>query len=972
MKKRILFVTDKDQFQKYDYTLNDYKIIMDDLGGNSGNCVFQYSLQSMITDQDTEVDINKDLFKMVDHDDKYFENINSNYDCIVYSPANIIAEYAKGRDLTVAKNVYEKVNIPIYLIGLGAQSDREYSMDFMSSIRDDVYDVFRTLLNKGGRIAVRGYFTAECLKNAGFSEEDFSVTGCPSLFMKGPGLQVNRRDVPLDRFIPSINGFRAWNNSMSDRVFDKYKDSIFVCQEEFYRLLYMPNDLTWKEFQYLSDEKQTWFNLYMEDRIKLYCNFQSWYTDMIRRNISFSYGCRIHGNVVPILAGIPAYVDSFDSRVRELAEYFDIPHGYDGDKIPDLYELYQNIDYSAFNKNFKDRYSRFAAFMEECGLPHNVVKIQEMEPPVISNKSKEDIKAQKEHIIINTLGLNNKIAGKKIAFVAHEFGLYANHGGIASYLYQMVKSILELYKDVDVHVLAGAYDSLCELNGNERFFLHPLTINDYSIMSNDVLSILIDIKPDFVEVAEYGALCLKSLIYKYEGGDELKNTKFFVNNHSATRECYEWSTEIPLEKADPALMVTSLRESAQMLLADSCIAPSDFLGKYVSRRYGLSHVTTLRHPTNLSMLSHVQLRNDVNKKVDLDVLSGKFVISCISRFEGRKKQQEIVKAFIKASERIDWDAILILAGNSSDNLFTGEDYRESCFKIIPEEYYNKILFFDFAGPELKSQIYAVSNLGVMASMYENFPVAMTEYVYNGVPIMVSKYNGSVDYMTDTLEYTVFDPDDVSSLTDKLVTFYKLGKKNWDDVAMKQFQALRFMTNPERATFKKLSYFELYDEVLDSVNKYDKVNTVLMDCSFLGVRITESSVANLALVFDKDYEVILEKLINIYGDPIKRHKSEEKIYFFEKLIYGNVNEMLMNSSGFYLPKVNIGKEYIGETWEKLLVDELIRRQKGMQVIQSSLCQNLKVPSDNKNNFVKLFNYENFKLVMSDLYDESEAE
>ena len=53
---------------------------------------------------------------------------------------------------------------------------------------------------------------------------------------------------------------------------------------------------------------------------------------------------------------------------------------------------------------------------------------------------------------------------KKIVFVAHEFGLYQGHGGIASYLYQLASLILKIYnKQYEVYVLASVCDKKCEL-----------------------------------------------------------------------------------------------------------------------------------------------------------------------------------------------------------------------------------------------------------------------------------------------------------------------------------------------------------------------------------------------------------------------------------------------------------------------------------------------------------------------------
>ena len=54
----------------------------------------------------------------------------------------------------------------------------------------------------------------------------------------------------------------------------------------------------------------------------------------------------------------------------------------------------------------------------------------------------------------------------KIVFVAHEFGYFKGHGGIASYLYNIVKYILDNYDDYKVYVIAYRYDTNCDLLQN--------------------------------------------------------------------------------------------------------------------------------------------------------------------------------------------------------------------------------------------------------------------------------------------------------------------------------------------------------------------------------------------------------------------------------------------------------------------------------------------------------------------------
>ena len=204
--------------------------------------------------------------------------------------------------------------------------------------------------------------------------------------MRGGGVNINMKNISPEEFRPLVNGFRAWNNKEFHKYFFKYEKSIFVDQEEFYKLLYLPNTLTWKEQQYLIDDY--FMNLYRQDRIKLYADFTSWYTDLLSKKINFSFGCRIHGNIVPLLAGIPCLVDIFDSRVRELSEFFNIPGKlltYDKDP----FEYYQIIDYSKFNQNFPRLYENFQKFMGGIGLPCNYKKdIPFQNAPEISIRNK--------------------------------------------------------------------------------------------------------------------------------------------------------------------------------------------------------------------------------------------------------------------------------------------------------------------------------------------------------------------------------------------------------------------------------------------------------------------------------------------------------------------------------------------------------------------------------------------------------
>lgn len=76
-----------------------------------------------------------------------------------------------------------------------------------------------------------------------------------------------------------------------------------------------------------------------------------------------------------ILAGIPAMVYACDSRTQEMAEFFHIPMVTSATAIPtkfNLYELYQNVDYSDYNRHFGENYDAFEHFLKDHGIVKNI------------------------------------------------------------------------------------------------------------------------------------------------------------------------------------------------------------------------------------------------------------------------------------------------------------------------------------------------------------------------------------------------------------------------------------------------------------------------------------------------------------------------------------------------------------------------------------------------------------------------
>lgn len=842
--KKILLFLDKDQFVPFNYNQSP-QAVMSALGGNSGNSVFQFSLQKLLSTPEQEVIVETELLYQLNTNPLKAEYINNNFDCLCFSPANVLADYAKGILSAYAK-AFKKIKIPIYALGLGAQSDSNYTLDYLHNIRNEAKDYIEVILNSGGAIGARGYFTGEVIKELGFKQDDFEVIGCPSLFMKGPSLKIVPKDVRKEELAIVINGFRAWNSEYIQKFFKEYPNSIFVCQDEFWRLIHYPQELTWKEIQYLCDYDRNFYNMYNENRVRIYGDFQSWYYDL-KDHFNFSFGCRIHGNVVPLLAGIPAYVDAFDSRVKELSEYFYIPSGkIDYDNL-DVYRLYSSLDYTDFNKHFIEKYKRFENFFNQRGIKinnsstfieehfpksdygyksptfeqQNIVSIYEriynkrfielsekqknLEDEInkletlVMNKISENkncIWQEKENIEVNSKDIC--LQQLSIAFVSHEFGLYPGHGGIASYLYNICKWLLE-NTEFKVSVIASEYDGNSDLQQYDNFTLHSIHEGDLCCKRNRVLNILQEINPDYVEFTDFLGLGLHCVLDK-TNGKNFQHTVFVTNNHTATRECFEWSTLKQIEFAPFDTQNLVSQEKIQLQYSDYCIAPSNFLAKYVQKNYQLeSTVLWFMNPFFSKLKTKAEICKDLEKYIDLNEYSDTFNITLITRFEGRKCQHRLIKAFTDFTKNPKVKSKLWLAGNTSYLPDSGEDYRYSLYKKLKEEDRKHIKFFDFLSQKQQEPLMAITDLSVMPSTFENQPMAMIETVLRGIPVIASKYSGCADYVDNNM---LFDPFDENDLLNKIQNFYNLSKAGRENIAAKQKEKLLEELKPENCILRR--------------------------------------------------------------------------------------------------------------------------------------------------------------------------
>ncbi len=360
-----------------DFRKTDYSTLAErarnELNGkipNFGNKVWLQGILSEIDSEETTYEFG--------YDELSEDYINNNYDCVLLPLANCFGagwvQYLEKRASHISK-----LKIPVYVIACGIQAKSYDELDdLVKLIKEPATKFIKSVYNTGGEFALRGYFTAEFFERLGFKEA--VVTGCPSIFQMGRDLVVSNEKVSEKEFVSTING--TFKLPVSDK---SIKSSDFICQDIYGKFLYDPECFSSDPFslrrilKYIKRGDYDFVRAVANNKIKLFADTQQWMGYYVYNNVSFSFGSRIHGTIIPILSGVPSLCYTMDARTREMTEFFDIPHITPSPNLPkkDLYEWYCETDYSAFNANFPKRFDEFEKFLQKCGL---VKKINQNNP----------------------------------------------------------------------------------------------------------------------------------------------------------------------------------------------------------------------------------------------------------------------------------------------------------------------------------------------------------------------------------------------------------------------------------------------------------------------------------------------------------------------------------------------------------------------------------------------------------------
>ncbi|MFF8974047.1 polysaccharide pyruvyl transferase family protein [Streptomyces sp. NPDC014995] len=361
--KRILLRSGKGPF---DVIPVEEALHRDVIATNSGNLIFSDAAHKILTTPNVEVFSNG-----MRTDVGAAGRINEEYDAFVVPLANAFRPSFEAA-LQRLTRLIGKLKIPVVVLGVGAQTGVTYDPARLKPMEPTVRAFCAAVLEHSATIGVRGEFTEKYLNDMGF--KDVEVIGCPSMFMYGDQLPIEKRAAALtaDSRVAVNGSHTAVRGGGLHRIITR-------AHAQYPNLRYIGQNLTdakqlhWRDVNSPAGritEMPTHPDhpMYREDKVRVYIDPVTWIDDL--RDFDYSFGSRIHGNIAALLAGTPATVLAFDSRTLELCRYFEIPHRL-LNEVPaelDPAELYEEADFGPLSGNHKERFDRFTAFLDKNGL----------------------------------------------------------------------------------------------------------------------------------------------------------------------------------------------------------------------------------------------------------------------------------------------------------------------------------------------------------------------------------------------------------------------------------------------------------------------------------------------------------------------------------------------------------------------------------------------------------------------------
>src|SRR5688500_12237553 len=197
------------------------------IGNNTGNLVFGQAVYRLLSTPDAHLETSGLA-------GTHRRAINSRLDHAV-SPLASAFRVSYSDRLDALSTLIEQLTIPVSVLGVGSQASLDGTYRDADRVKPAATRFVRAVLNRSPSIGVRGEQTRDYLKSLGFGDEHGKVIGCPSMFMYGPDLHVEKK-------VESLTFESPIALNVSPYVTEMGPISLYAA-EHFPRLVYMGQNI---------------------------------------------------------------------------------------------------------------------------------------------------------------------------------------------------------------------------------------------------------------------------------------------------------------------------------------------------------------------------------------------------------------------------------------------------------------------------------------------------------------------------------------------------------------------------------------------------------------------------------------------------------------------------------------------------------------------------------------------------------
>ncbi|MGI9610411.1 MAG: polysaccharide pyruvyl transferase family protein, partial [Acidimicrobiia bacterium] len=273
------------------------------LGGNLGNLLFTHAAHRALETDDADVVAGGLAWRS-----HHASRINADFDAFVVPLANAF-RLGFEKELVHLTKLISKLTAPVVVLGVGAQATRDYDTSRLQPIEASVKAFVGAVLDRSATIGVRGELTFDYLTGLGF--KDVEVIGCPSLFLNGDRLHVQRKAPELEanaKVAINISPYRKRMGKVLSRHLERYPNLTYVAQDRatLRRLLHGDRLYERREADQNDVPVHTSHPIFRAGKVRTFVDAGPWLDYLATRD--FCFGTRIHGNMAATVAGTPSFV----------------------------------------------------------------------------------------------------------------------------------------------------------------------------------------------------------------------------------------------------------------------------------------------------------------------------------------------------------------------------------------------------------------------------------------------------------------------------------------------------------------------------------------------------------------------------------------------------------------------------------------------------------------------------------------